>query len=86
MARILVVDDDTDILKMAEKILVSAGHTVFTAEDALRAIEWLNNITFDLLLSDANMPHYTGFDLINTIKKHFCLSVLINFCKQVRNS
>lgn len=70
MARILVVDDDADILKMAEKILVGAGHTVFVAEDALRAIDWLNHITFDLLLSDANMPHYSGFDLINTIKNN----------------
>lgn len=70
MARILVVDDDPDILKMAEKILVAAGHTVFTAEDALRAIDWLNHINFDLLLSDANMPHYSGFDLINTIRNN----------------
>jgi len=70
MARILVVDDDADIRKMAEQILVSAGHTVFVAEDALRAIDWLNNIGFDLLLSDANMPHYTGFDLINTVKNN----------------
>lgn len=70
MARILVVDDDTDILKMAEQILVTAGHTVFVAEDALRAIDWLNHINFDLLLSDANMPHYSGFDLINTVRNN----------------
>lgn len=69
MARILVVDDDLDILKMAESVLGSAGHTVFVAEDAMRAIDWLNHIDFDLLLSDANMPHYSGFELITTIKK-----------------
>lgn len=69
MARILVVDDDLDILKMAESVLGSAGHTVFVAEDAMRAIDWLNHIDFDLLLSDANMPHYSGFELIATIKK-----------------
>lgn len=69
MARILVVDDDLDILKMAESVLGGAGHTVFVAEDAMRAIDWLNHIDFDLLLSDANMPHYSGFELITTIKK-----------------
>lgn len=69
MARILVVDDDPDILKMAEAVLGSAGHTVFVAEDAMRAIDWLNHIDFDLLLSDANMPHYSGFDLVATIRK-----------------
>jgi DNA-binding response OmpR family regulator len=69
VARILVVDDDPDILKMAEAVLGSAGHTVFVAEDAMRAIDWLNHIDFDLLLSDANMPHYSGFDLVATIRK-----------------
>lgn len=68
MARILVVDDDTDILKMAEAVLSSAGHVVFTAEDAMRAMDWLNHIEFDLLLSDANMPHYSGFELVKTIR------------------
>ena len=70
MARILVVDDDPDILKMADRILVSAGHIVVGAEDALRAIDWLNQLNFDLLLSDANMPHYSGYDLINTIRNN----------------
>jgi len=69
VARILVVDDDLDILKMAESVLGNAGHTVFVAEDAMRAIDWLNHIDFDLLLSDANMPHYSGFELVGTIKK-----------------
>ena len=68
MARILVVDDDPDILKMTEAVLGQAGHTVFVAEDAMRAIDWLNQLDFDLLLSDANMPHYSGFDLVNTVK------------------
>lgn len=70
MARILVVDDDPDILKLAEKVLASAGHTVFVAEDAMRAVDWLNNIEFDLLLSDANMPHYSGFELVSTIRNN----------------
>ena len=70
MARILVVDDDPDITKMAERILTSGGHIVVTAEGALRALDWLNQMPFDLLISDANMPHYSGFDLINTIRNN----------------
>lgn len=70
VARILVVDDDPDILKMAEVVLCSAGHTVFTAEDAVRAMEWLNHIDFDLLLSDANMPMYSGFQLVATVRNN----------------
>ena len=70
MARILVVDDDADILKLAEQILTAAGHTVIVAEDALRALDWLGQMSFDLLLSDANMPLYSGFDLINTVREN----------------
>jgi DNA-binding response OmpR family regulator len=64
----LVVDDDPDILKMAESVLAACGHTVFTAEDAMRAMDWLNHIDFDLMLSDANMPHYSGFELVTTVR------------------
>lgn len=68
MARILVVDDDPDILFLADKVLRDAGHTVFVAEDAIRAADWLNHVEFDLLLSDANMPHYSGFELVTTVR------------------
>ncbi len=70
MARILVVDDDPAILKLAERILSASGHSVVGAENALRAMELLNSCAFDLLLSDANMPHYSGFDLIRTVKNN----------------
>lgn len=68
MGRILIVDDDPDILKLGESVLASVGHVVFTAEDALRALDYLNNIDFDLLISDANMPLYNGFELVKTVR------------------
>ncbi len=70
MARILVVDDDQAILKLAERLLTSAGHSVVGAENAVQAMELLNSGHFDLLLSDANMPQYSGFDLIRTVKNN----------------
>ncbi|MCB0366398.1 MAG: response regulator transcription factor [Bdellovibrionaceae bacterium] len=68
MARILVVDDDPDILKVTEKVLSASSHVVMTAGDAMKAMELLNTVPFDLLLSDANMPHYSGFDLVKTLR------------------
>ena len=67
---ILVVDDDPDILKLAERVLASAGHTVLTASDVLSALDLMNRLQFDMLISDANMPHYNGFDLVTTIRKN----------------
>jgi len=68
--RILIVDDDPDILKLAEQVLTHAGHIVLTASDAMKAMALLDQVEVDLLLSDANMPHYTGFDLVQTVRKN----------------
>ena len=68
MARILVVDDDNDILTMAERVLSHSGHSTVVASDAIKAMDILNQVNFDLLISDANMPHYTGYDLIKTVR------------------
>jgi len=69
LARILVVDDDKDILKLAKAVLAHESHEVFTCEDAIKAMDLLNSQTFDLLISDANMPHYSGFELVQTLKR-----------------
>lgn len=68
MARILVVDDDGDVLKMAERVLSGAGHQTIGVEDPIKAMERLDSASFDLLISDANMPHYSGFDLVKTVR------------------
>lgn len=80
MARILVVDDDQDILKLAKKVLEMEGHHVFTAVDALNAMDVLTQYSLDLMISDANMPQYTGFELISTVRKqekHKNLSIIM---------
>lgn len=70
MARILVVDDDPEILSFSHAILGEAGHDVFRAENAMEAMDLLNSTFFDLILSDANMPMYSGFDLIQTLRSN----------------
>ena len=68
MARVLIVDDDPDILTLLSKILSMQGHAVFKAENAIRAMDYLNSSHFDLLISDAKMPQFTGFELVRMIK------------------
>lgn len=74
MGRILVVDDDTDILRLCEAVLTHAGHSICTAEDAMAAIDLLNRIEFDMLITDAHMPHFTGFELVSTVRRNSNLS------------
>jgi len=70
------VDDDPDILKMADLILRQARHEVVTADHAVKALEYLDRAHFDLLISDANMPQFSGFDLIKTVRANPRLSQL----------
>jgi CheY-like chemotaxis protein len=68
MYKILLVDDDGDVRRFVKKILERDGHQVVVVENGLTALNELNNEHYDLLLSDANMPQYSGFDLIKTIR------------------
>lgn len=70
MARILVVDDDPDVLKLVSRVLTASDHTVFTANNAIKAMDLLNATMFDLVISDARMPHFSGFELVSAIRNN----------------
>ena len=69
MARILVVDDQPQILKMLSALLAQRGHIVTTAQDAFEAIERVKAQPFEMVITDAVMPGgASGFDLTKTIR------------------
>ncbi len=68
MAKILLVDDDPDILQVARALLASQGHDVLVAADALQALDLLRSYGCDAMITDLNMPHYSGYDLVKTIR------------------
>jgi len=68
--RILVVDDDERTLKNVRKILSKAGHAVSTSNNPVRARELLREEAFDLLVTDLNMPHLGGLDLLGDARRH----------------
>jgi len=65
MACLLVVDDDTEMLRAMCAILSTAGHNVVPAEGGLRALDILDTDqqALDLLLTDIMMPGLHGFNL-----------------------
>lgn len=62
-ARILLVDDDSNILDTAKDILEDAGYTVETATRVAVALERLQKDPFHLMLVDFNLPDGSGVDL-----------------------
>ena len=61
--RILVVDDDEDERHIDCMMLSRAGYTVDTAADGEEAWKMLLSVSYDLLLSDHNMPRLSAWIL-----------------------
>ncbi|MHB0946516.1 MAG: response regulator transcription factor [Sedimentisphaerales bacterium] len=68
--KILVVDDDPDILEQVELVLKANGYDVATAGSAADAEEFLTATQPDMVVLDLMMEHMdSGFVLCNQIKK-----------------
>src|SRR4030042_2609752 len=66
--RILCVDDEPNVLKFLEAVLVPNGYEVVKAEDGEEALEKLKGERIDLVLSDVTMPKLDGFEVCRRIK------------------
>jgi len=64
MARILIVDDDTDLLDLMGEYLESAGLEHDLAVSAEQARNLLKHSGYDMIVSDYNMPGESGLDLL----------------------
>lgn len=70
MTRVLVVDDELDILEMTRIMLESSGYEVITASEGERALELVEERQIDLVLLDAVMPGIHGLDVCRTLKRN----------------
>jgi DNA-binding response OmpR family regulator len=67
--RILVVDDDENILSLERTILEQKGFEVTTAGGGAEALELIGRSDFDLVLLDVMMPEIDGFTVCRRIKE-----------------
>lgn len=65
MARVLLIDDDPDILKVVGKALAREDFDTDTAASARDAIMRLARTDYDLILSDIRMPDFDGKQLMS---------------------
>ena len=66
--RILVVDDQSEILDLARMVLADAGYSVATATGGLEALSVARGRRFDLALLDINMPGVDGWETLKLFK------------------
>ncbi|MFQ5926016.1 MAG: GGDEF domain-containing protein [Terriglobia bacterium] len=67
-AHILAIDDDQLLLSLVEKALSKAGHTVTGVVDPVRGLHLLDAESFDLVLTDINLPKLSGIKVLEMVK------------------
>ena len=77
MRRILIVEDDLDILEMLCAWLGEAGYEVVTAEDGLQALDAFAASPFDLVLLDLMLPKLDGFGVCEWIRRRSGVPVIM---------
>jgi two-component system, chemotaxis family, chemotaxis protein CheY len=65
---ILAVDDSASIRQMVAFTLKSSGYEVVEAVDGMDGLEKAKSKTFNLILSDQNMPRMDGLTMIKTLR------------------
>lgn len=66
--RILVVDDDRELLETLKDWLAFLGFEVVGVADPLKALELAKRQRFDVALTDLHMPGMSGLDLLASLK------------------
>ncbi len=67
--RVLAVDDESEITDLIREMLESAGHEVLTAESGAVALEILDTVRIDAIVSDLRMPDMDGAALWREVRE-----------------
>ena len=71
MNKVLLVDDDEDLLFLISEYLGAYGIEFDLAESAAQARKRLKYCEYDLIISDLNMPGESGFDLFRSVSSRY---------------
>ena len=81
MSRILIIDDETDLVMLLEDELRAKGHDVLTAYDGQTGIE-LSKKQPDLIILDIMMPGTDGFEVCRAIRDEVLCPIIFLSARQ----
>ena len=68
MARVLVIDDEPDVVRLIVKVLSGRGHVVQVARDGASALQRVKHEPPDVILLDSDLPKIDGAEVCRRIK------------------
>ena len=77
MTRVLVVDDDPQILRALKINLAARGYTVLTASDGTRALHVAAHDHPDVIVLDLGLPDLDGTDVINGLRGWSTIPIIV---------
>jgi DNA-binding response OmpR family regulator len=77
MNKILVVDDDKNILDVLKYNLVKEGYNIATAEDGIKALELARQEKPDLVILDIMLPGLDGLEVCRILRKEMTVPILM---------
>jgi CheY-like chemotaxis protein len=85
--KVLIVDDEQDVITYLSTALRHDGHTAYSAEDVRSALEELAKTDFDLICLDIMMPKQSGISLYTKIRmddrfKHIPVLIISAFVQE----
>jgi two-component system KDP operon response regulator KdpE len=84
-ARILVVDDEPNILGTLAPLLRSRGYEVFTVMTGRAAIESVDRDKPDLVILDLGLPDMDGVDVCRTIRESLTIPIVVLSARGAEN-
>src|SRR5438034_11796986 len=76
-ARILVVDDEIEILRALQRSLIAHGFDVFTASTGEEALEAIAHYRPDLMLLDLGLPGMSGLEVCERVRSQSNLPIIV---------
>lgn len=69
MAKILIADDERDILEVLSKKIGQAGYEVVSAKDGQEALDKIYKEAPDVIVLDVRMPKLDGFEVLKRLRE-----------------
>lgn len=76
MIKLLLIDDDTEVLSINQKYLSKEGYKVYTSDNAIQGIQYAKLIQPDCILLDIMMPQMNGYEVCKNIRKFSSVPII----------
>ena len=81
--KILIAEDDQDIVELLSLYLENDAFTIFKANDGIEALEILEKEKIDLLIVDIMMPNMDGYETIKKIREFSHMPIIVLSAKSM---